>query len=599
MKTVIKENYKSIPKGLEFSLPKFSIITGINGSGKSQLLEAMANSQLSEITIDGTACGNIIHVAYNALIPQVSELCDNSSIVQIAETYWMDIPHLVNTARAYIDSGAPTEKIIDDIIAPQVGDTSPIISMLKRYAKYSGKTLYDIKLDDVYRYMDVIATDKRLFTSQCAMIFKAYHTKKIKNALNELFSTKNPQHHSPFLSDSEFIDSYGPPPWELMNSVLKNAGLSYRFNDPGYEDPDLPFLLRLVDVTTDKEISVNELSSGERVILALALAIYNTSTDSNKGQILLLDEPDAPLHPQFSKLLIDTISQTIVAKAGVTVVMTTHSPTTAAMAPDNSLFELDRLSKSLTMVSNFHAVQVLTRGIEHLKVSYENRRQIFVESKYDVEYYTRLFNILSRSKSYKYNPVFIEPHSGTSNCTDVMSIVDKLRTSGSDLAWGIIDHDNINTSQDSIIVLGEGKRYAIENYLLDPLYVCLALIRARKKSYAQFGISSGKTTYLDALDLTNNECQILTDTFLSQCSFELSELESTTLENGYTINYPKSFLHMRGHDYEQLILSKFPELNALKRNNGDSALKLSVIDIIEELRQFLPIELSKTFDKIK
>ena len=43
--------------------------------------------------------------------------------------------------------------------------------------------------------------------------------------------------------------------------------------------------------------------------------------------------------------------------------------------------------------------------------------------------------------------------------------------------YGIKDFDNKNHSSNYILVLGEGKRYAIDNYIFDPIFVAFLLIR--------------------------------------------------------------------------------------------------------------------------
>jgi len=599
MKVVIKTAHKSIPAELCFTLPKFSIITGLNGSGKTHLLEAMSNPNIAELEIDGQIAHRITHIPYNTLSPQISETCDNNSIVDTIQMHWSDISHHLHMLAMNTPSDLLSDDILEDHLAPVLGAGSPAILAVKRYIKRTGKKPTEMTLSDFHKFMDISVNEERLFVSQCAMAFKLYQDRRFKNEVSEYFASKNPERNISFLNSKDFLEFFGPPPWELMNSVLVKSGLPYRFNSPSEDDPDLPYTLRLIDQVTGKSISVNELSSGEKVIMALVLAIYNTTEGSTKGQVLLLDEPDAPLHPHFSKLLIETINESIVNKAGVTVVMSSHSPTTAALAPEHSLFELDRSSKALTMISNRHAIQILTKGIEHLKVSYENRRQIFVEGRYDVEYYTKLFGIVNRDHRFNFNPVFIEPHSGNANCADVIDIVSKLRNLGSDLAWGIIDHDNKNKSSAHTLVLGNNKRYAIDNYILDPIYVCLALFRNRKKSYSDFGIPTGKTSYTDARDLSNNECQIMINSFLTQCGIDLSNTEVTYCENGFELNYPIEFLHHNGHDYEKLIIKTFPELHGIKKNNRDSGLKLAVLEVIEDFRGFIPKEISDTFDLIR
>jgi len=54
----------------------------------------------------------------------------------------------------------------------------------------------------------------------------------------------------------------------------------------------------------------------------------------------------------------------------------------------------------------------------------------------------------------------------------------------------------------------------------------------------------------------------------------------------------------QGHGYETLIKAKFSELQAISKGQGDSALKLGVLRVIEEFPQFLPTELKATFEKI-
>lgn len=249
------------------------------------------------------------------------------------------------------------------------------------------------------------------------------------------------------------------------------------------------------------------------------------------------------------------------------------------------------------MISPGKAVTVLTQGIDFLRVSYEKRRQVFVESKYDVAYFEKLFDTLNRRRKFNYQPIFMEPHSGTSNCTDVINIVDKLRISGNDLVWGIIDFDEGNVSRDTILVLGDGRRYAIENYLLDPLYVVLALIRYGKATYLDFGVST-QISYPEAAYLTESECQILIDNFLTALDIKLNDLVSVTLENGYQVNYPQAFLLHQGHNYETLVKSKFTELGAISRGQGDSALKLGLAEVIAEFPQFLPVEIGNLFESM-
>jgi predicted ATPase len=597
MQVVVNSTHKSIPRGLTFEIPNFCILTGRNGSGKSHLLEAIAGRSAAKVFNNGVELSVIHHVGFNGLNPQVDEQCDSNQVMVNLSNVWSQIQNLSNQYQQEINRGKVFGNIVTEYL-PRFGPNPWLYSIIARLITLSGKSFEKLTQNDLFQHVSFVdITQSQLFFSQCAMIFKGYHSRQIKNQFAEFRASQNSAISIPFLSKDEFLTKYGPPPWELVNEILLRAELPYEFTSPDLEDFELPYRLRLVDKQKKVDIAVNDLSSGEKVLMSLALAIYNTQEGGSKPQLLLLDEPDAPLHPHFSKLLIDTIVETIIKKAGVNVIITTHSPSTVAMAPEGSVFEIDRDSKTPRMVSNSLAIQILTEGINFLKVSYEKRRQIFVESKYDVEYLQRLQNLLSRKYTFEYQPIFLEPHSGTSNCQDVISIVEKLRSSGSDLAFGIIDFDLKNQSTSTVFVLGGGVRYAIENYILDPLYMTLALIRYGKKSFNDFGVT-GKNVYTDAANLNQSECQLLIDNFLKSIGISINDIESINLENGFTVGYPKEFLNHNGHSYEDKLKTLIPELNAISKGHGDSMLKLGVLQVIEEFPQYLPVELATTFREV-
>jgi predicted ATPase len=594
MRIFVNSQHKSIPSGISFELPNFCILTGKNGSGKSHLLEAIADPNKSRTVINGTEIRNIQYVSFNGLNPQVDDQCDSSQVIANSRKWWDSINGIIQNYKQSINNGEVFQDLVTQFF-PRFGNNPHLFSIIQNVLKLSGKDLSELTEDDVLNNISFVdITENALFFSKCAMIFKAYHSRQIKNEFAEFRATKHGVSGIHFLSRSDFLRKYGPPPWELINDILKRANLPYKVTSPDIGDFDLPYRLRLVGTQKELEISVNDLSSGEKVLMSLALAIYNTQEGGSKPELLLLDEPDAPLHPQFSKLLVETLIETIVNKSGVNVIITTHSPSTVAMAPDNCIFEIDQSNKIPFMVSNIHAVETLTEGINYLRVSFEKRRQVFVESKYDVQYFQRLHALLARKHNFTYSPIFLEPHSGSSNCSDVLGIVQKLRDSGNDLVRGIIDWDTHNKTTEAIVVLGEDSRYAIENYLLDPLYVSLALIRYAKNSFADFGIQR-HSVYTDAINLTAKECQTIVDFLFTKIGLSLDEKSPSQLENGFLINYPKSFLHHHGHKYEVKVQETFPELIALSRGQGDSALKLAMMQVIEEFPQFLCADVANTF----
>jgi recombinational DNA repair ATPase RecF len=69
MRIQIRAPHKSIPRETNFDLPDFCILTGINGSGKTHLLEAIADSNKSTVTAYDRQLTNVVHVGFNGLTP--------------------------------------------------------------------------------------------------------------------------------------------------------------------------------------------------------------------------------------------------------------------------------------------------------------------------------------------------------------------------------------------------------------------------------------------------------------------------------------------------------------------------------------------------
>jgi len=597
MKINILKTYKSIPAGLSFNLPDFCIITGKNGSGKSHILEAMSNPETSNIYDGNIAIKKIQLIGFGGLNPQMDETCDPQQIVQNCKNWWGQILTQQNNVKQARERGETIEGPIRSYLM-RWGNNPALFDVIDNLSAKVSKSFDNLTEEDVYFNLDSAQTNQgTLFASQLALVFKTYHIRYTKNEFKRFLNGKNGT-QIPTISDEQFIVKYGPKPWDLVNEILEKAGLTYRVVTPEATDTDTTYNLRLFDPVNSSDISVNDLSTGEKVLMSLALAIYNTQESIGKPDLLILDEPDAPLHPHYSKLLIDTLLEVVVKKAGVRVIVTTHSPSTAALSPDNSLYEMNRETKIPEMISLNRGIEILTNGIPHLRVSIESRRQIFVESKYDVLYFQRLYQIIQRTSEIAYQPIFLEPHSGSSNCTDVESIVTRLYESGNDLVRGIIDWDGNKQNKHPIYVLGSSKRYAIENYLLDPLYVALALIRAGKKTFGEFSVNH-LYSYIDASKMSNLDAQTITNFVLNATHLSLDNLVQCKIQNGWILDLPAAFLNMRGHNWEATLLKYLPELNAVATRTGDSGLKLGLLQTIEEFPQFLSSDVLDTFLAIK
>lgn len=593
MKIKIIKKHKSITAPCEFELPNFSVLTGKNGSGKTHLLEAMSNNSKSVIFLNGKLIKNIKYIGYNGLNASIGETCTNQILEQHIKKSWLNYSMAVKDYH----QEEPTTKDINRFFA-LLENADIYRQFVIKVIESTNKEFDKLTEDDFSDFFDIaFFAPNDFFTAQFALIFKDYHRKVEENSLNEFYQYKGKRISRPVLNEQEFIDKFGNPPWDFINRILLETKVPYEVNNPIGTRAISDFTLKLRDIETGFEISSGDLSTGEKVLMSLALAIYNTGSSFGKPDLLLIDEPDAGLHPSMSKMMVDILKQHIVHDNGIPTIISTHSPTTIIASDGVSIYQMIRGNNIPTKISTQQAIEILSSDIPFLKISNDQRRYVFVESKYDVNYYELLTNIYSRIEPLKSEPIYLSARkSQGSNCTDVIDLVTNLSKNGNDQVYGIIDWDNINSSKYTLIVLGENERYAIENYLLDPLLMGLLFLRERKLNFSDFKLS-GYSNYSDIGKLTLSDAQTIVDRVLNELGLHSSNMIPYHLQNGWTLGISQEFNLHQGHDLEELYKSKYQFLKSYRR---EDSLKKDIIEkVINDYPSFSPRQIFDTIMKIK
>ena len=262
MKITINKAYKSIKAPQEFELPDFVVLTGKNGSGKSHLMEVMSSSRYCSIRDNGLLLDKIKYIGFNGLNPQVNTNGDYLEITNQRRNEW----HQLQDQLRYLEQfhGNNPDSFLS---SANKASRRKLVFWLERAGR-------DPKvLTEEFVYDNYEISSEEMFSSQFASIFKLYQIRYDDNDyLRFRNSTKGEQNK--VLSDEEFQALYGPKPWELINSMLEFAHLPYRVNYPtGHKETS--FHLCLTDINTGIEIQVNDLSTGEKVLMSLTLSIYN------------------------------------------------------------------------------------------------------------------------------------------------------------------------------------------------------------------------------------------------------------------------------------------------------------------------------------
>jgi energy-coupling factor transporter ATP-binding protein EcfA2 len=444
-----------------------------------------------------------------------------------------------------------------------------------------------------------------LFQQSFARLFSAYQRHWSQNKLKAVANAEGEK--VPFLTEAQFIEKHGIAPWIFLNEILGVAELDFRINEP-YKWDDRPYEPILTDVNRDIRVKFNDLSSGERILMSFALCLYHAN-DPNAAadfpQLILFDEIDAPLHPSMTRSLLRTIERTLVDKHKIWVILTTHSPSTVALAPNSSIYVMHKQGQNrLQATSKDAALGILTSGVPTLSVNYENRRQVFVESKYDVQYYSALYGISKSSLDPEISLSFIASGpGGNGDCEQVKTLVVQLTSGGNKTVVGAIDWDTRNTSTPTIFVLGENERYSIENFILDPVLLGLLLLRERMLTAESIGLSK-ETRYTDAAKLGIEQLQAIANTIVANFSKpkDLIDLNSDDLiffkyANGHQVTVPRWFSLIQGHALEQRMKEAFP---ALLRYRNEADLKLAVIQrVLDDFPLFIPIAFITLFKRVQ
>ena len=604
MKIKINQEYKSI-KPCEFELPDFTVLTGKNGSGKSHLLQAIStkinNVNIADVNINGQVVKNAKYIGFNGLNPNIQEDFDPNIITQYIKNVWQNYGNTLKNFRQ--QSRVNILNFNKEYFLPRISDSN--------HKRYINKVINETKKEfhaltetDFYdNFEPSFLNQNDFFTAQFALIFKDYYNKLEENEYNTYRQRNGKPISKLIFAEKEFTDKYGIPPWELINNILDETNIPYKVNCPEGTNRDASFTFKLIDKNQGFDISSNDLSTGEKVLMTLALAIYNTGLDLDVGKpdLLLIDEPDAGLHPSMSKLMVKVLTEHIVKDNNIPVIITTHSPTTVISCEGTAIYKMERNNSIPQPIPMQEALEILTSDIPFLRISTEKRKNVFVENQNDVNYYEQITNIYSNKEQLPSEPKFISTrkskHSG-SNCGDVIVLVNGLSQNGNDQVYGIIDRDEKNQSTGKILVLGNGERYSIENYILDPLLMGLFCIRERKQETNYFGITAFTATPDIKTKLTAEDAQKIVDKVLEDLSLNSNNLVDYKLYNGWILKISTEFNNKQGHDLETLYEEKYAFLKSFSKNQ-EGVLKKEVIDrIINDYPEFAPVGIIETLKKI-
>jgi predicted ATPase len=648
MKISIIGIYKSLHPFICEQLPKLTVITGKNGSGKSQLIDLIKLSYLpkstSALTIDPepkavqiegisvpitTAVSNSnyrdmvtnFYNSFNKLSEDQKKLLDyivkvklftnNQLIENDLRSIDADFKLLFEKAVVgilMVGSISSLEK--QKNVINQLGFNSPFPAAVNQVVEFTKKRVQELTENDfrITTFPETFLDKDDLFQSEISFICYGYLKRWDLNA-RAYFDKHENEYKNNSLSEEDFLKA-NPKPWDIVNKILTEHGVDFKLKEFHRSDfnPEIVIKIELIKLSSGEQVSFEHLSSGEKTIIGLIIKLFTSEYYKQNlrfPDLLILDEPDAYLHPEMSKLLLEVLEQTFVKLYNINVIITTHSPSTVAMAPEDAIYELKNgPSSSLRKISKDKALKLLTHLIPNLSIDYKNHKQVFVESPTDVAYYQALHDRHQLTSQTRHNLYFISNAMGKGNSTLVYNIVDSIRNSGNQTSFGIVDWDLKNLSSPFVKVHGEGERYSIENFLLDPIYLTILLIEhnnahgtlakiGKDRYYNQYALGEAEESYLQSIvDLFFEEFERKFKVFKAKDS-------PTTIEylNGKKISVPNWYLHTKGHDIHVKILKIFDGLEPKYSNEG--TMQIALAQIMAKCYPFVPLASIQLIEEIQ
>lgn len=580
-------SYKSIVETpTSDDLPAFTLITGENGAGKTHLLESMRELVTQWVDFD-----------YGNRRPRMLSTADlqaTDGVIASHETHEQRLNQFREqiTQQLNVIRGRPDARELLSSFVVNIGLLSA--EALSSLEVRSGKWLGDWTAGDFERFTPIETGRRDLFSVSMADVFSTYTYLHTINGFKR-FRAERFGDDVEFVEEEAFAELYGSPPWDALNEVLADVGMRY-----GFERPE-PFVLppypqpRLVDLDSGYDVPVAELSSGEKTLLTIALAAYSADHRRlaiEKPAVILLDEPDAALHPSMVRSLIHLASELIVGRLGVPVIMTTHSPTTVALADESSLHLMSRSgSPRLVKATKDLALRSLLVGVPTLSVRSEHRRTVVVESPIDERRYSKMHMVLSSRIGSERSLQFMAAggNGRADGCDAVIDLVDRLRGNGNDLVYGLVDRD-YRRAEPAHAVVFDGSRHSMENVLLDPLPLALLMLEDRHRQLID------RFPALTTTSVGPEHAQELVDWITTAVGQDGDDrmLRESQYAEGLRLQVETFWFELRGHNLNDRIVEAVPELRSHGDRLGDDiiahvwfnhpwAVPKSTIDLFERL----------------
>lgn len=445
----LTERYKSLQQGFEWNdIPSFAVITGVNGVGKTQLLEVIngrsngpdSHGRTPQIVREITSSRgpeNLIFsdnasprtLSLNGLIEYIKNSDQRLINIRNIDQYIRNCQSNISRYRQrYSQTTDRVERLqLDNNIQNNEEQIRNYQNQklnvniyayeeeLKRIARRLGKKVDELSEDEIRE--NAIDNFESLTTVEELTRFLSNENQRYMRRITHLTETHQREEADKLAAQER--------PYQTINRIFRQYGFDYfDMLNPFPVDGRLNGEIRFKG-KADEIVDYNSLSSGEQVIVQFVIWSYGQDFRGNRLNTMVLDEPDAHLHPSMCKMMVEIFTEMSAKKeiggGGIRIIITTHSPSTVAFTPEGSLFVMQREKdnkRTIKQTTTEEAVEILSDGIFTFSramsqfsqlSSSQKHNLVFVEGKTDVNHYTRAMQVLG----YNMDVEFFDMHDAT------------------------------------------------------------------------------------------------------------------------------------------------------------------------------------------
>jgi ABC-type branched-subunit amino acid transport system ATPase component len=350
----LEQKYKSFDPGFSITLKgEIIILSGVNGSGKSQLINIIKGKEQEVRKNTSVPINPSKHVEIKSIIRINDSIIDQNRIELITFKDNIILPEITksSSAKSNEDVDAAYQRFIAGQLDPEklpqfASSCIKAIKILEKKFKIIDKSISETDFKNTLRQSDFIWRNEDRFTDFIGFVFYS-HAMAIAQGRQDAGKKDGPAFDE---------DSLGLAPWTELNKLFEDLKLEYRFKSNFEiihaelnEKPCLFSIDNTGNILETETRTLKDLSDGEKSIISLCFTSLRKIEGEDKV-LLLLDELDAVLNPSLIESLFTVIKKYYLDK-GITVILTTHSPATISLAPDNSTFyEVFKKNNSISRI---------------------------------------------------------------------------------------------------------------------------------------------------------------------------------------------------------------------------------------------------------